>query len=99
MDLYLLKSKLKERNITQADVAVLLGCSQGKVSKIFRGDQIMKAEEADTIRRHLGYKLPEDLTVGTPERTVIDGLSELDEHGKEALASFLDALVRQPSRN
>lgn len=95
MNLVWLKAKMKEKGVKQSDIAELLGITQGTVSKILRGDQIMKASEADNIRRYLGYRLPEDLPDNSPERQIMDVLSNLDEIGKTHLVEFLKATVHR----
>lgn len=88
-----LKSQLKEKGISQAEIAQLLGVTQGKVSKMLNGALQIKSSDADRIRRHLGYLLPEDLQPGTLEYEIMTALAELDAHEKSALAMYLEALT------
>lgn len=96
MELVWLRKTIEERGVPQKEIADVIGVSESAMSKILSGQRQLKSVEADKIRRHLGYILPEDLAPGTPERQIIDRLAVLDERGKRALALYLEALVSQP---
>lgn len=60
MDMDWFKTQLDMNGLTQRAVADALGISEQKMSHIFTGRRQIKADEADKIRRLLGYTLPED---------------------------------------
>lgn len=99
MNLEWLKAQISVKRISQAEIAEILGVTQGTVSKLVNGRQVLKAHEADAIRRYLGYTLPEDLQEGTPEKIILEGLSNLDEEGKRSLAYFLERLAGRPDQS
>ena len=94
-----LKDQLKQKGISQAEIADLLGVTQGKVSKMLNGAVQIKSSEADQIRRFLGYKLPEDLVPGSLEHEIMTILSDLDENGRNAVALYLEALTGRAHRS
>lgn len=99
MDLAWLDKTLKERGITQREIAELLGYREGTVSKIINGKQVMKAWEADRIRRFLGYRLPEDYKPDGPERRVLNVLAELGPDAQNALVSAIELLAGQKAES
>lgn len=99
MDLDWLRKALAHKGISQRELAERVGLSESAMSKVMSGDRSLKADEADEIRRALGYILPEDLKPGTPERQIIDLIADLDEREKTALVLYLEALAgRSPQR-
>lgn len=88
-----ISEQMKARGVTQKQVGEAIGLSEVQMSKIMNGHRKLTADEADGIRRFFGYPMPDDLMAGKPERTVLDGLSVLDDAQKRALALYLEALA------
>lgn len=93
MDLNWLRSELATKGISQRELAQRVGLTESQVSKVMSGDRTLKADEADAIRRALGYTLPEDLKPGSVERKIIDLVAELDARERSALILYLEALA------
>lgn len=55
-----LKQQMAERQLTQRDVAAVAGMTDQMFTNVVKGRRKFTAEEVDTIRRWLGYRLPED---------------------------------------
>ena len=61
MDMEWLKTQMEIRGLTQRDVAAIAGMTDQMFTTIVKGRRSLQLEEADRIRRHFGYLLPEDM--------------------------------------
>lgn len=98
MDVNWLKQALETKGISQRELAERVGLTESQISKVMSGDRALKADEADAIRRALGYMLPEDLKPGSVERQIIDLVADLDERERTALVLYLEALAGRVQR-
>jgi Predicted transcriptional regulator len=60
MDMTWLRRQMAERNLTQRDLAAVAGMTEQQFTNVVKGRRRFAAAEVDAIRRHLGYRLPED---------------------------------------
>ena len=55
-----LRRQMEQRGLSQAELARAVGIPGPALSKVMNGSRRLSAREADAIRRHLGYRLPDD---------------------------------------
>lgn len=55
-----LRQQMNDRQLTQRDVAAVAGMSEQMFTNVVKGRRKFTVDEVDTIRRYLGYRLPED---------------------------------------
>lgn len=60
MNIQWLRKTLQERGITQEEAALGAGMTQNMLTKVLNGHRKLTADEADGIRRFLGFEFPED---------------------------------------
>lgn len=83
-----LRRQLEDRGITQADAGLAIGLSESKMSKVMNGSRKLSADEADGLRRFLGYHLPDD-PQDSPEVRIMTHLAKLQSDQKRAVETFL----------
>lgn len=87
MDMDWVKHQIELKGLTQRALADALGITEQKMSHIFTGRRRVLADEADQIRRFLGYTLPEDLpsTIAVAGRVAAgDHIELVDDYAKGA---------------
>lgn len=87
-----LKSEMSKRNLTQRDVGEAVGLSDAQMSKVLNGLRKLSSEEADRIRRFLGYALPDDEATELDIR-LLHALSQMTDAEKAALEVFLQSFA------
>ena len=90
-----LKEQLRDRGISQVDAGAAIGLSESKMSKVMNGSRKLSADEADGLRRFLGYYLPDD-SRDAPEVRIMGHISKLQSDQKQAVEAFLRQMF--PSR-
>jgi len=60
MDLKWIREQLDRTRTSQAQLAVAIGLTPVQMNKVLSGYRMLKADEADAIRRFFGFSLPED---------------------------------------
>ncbi len=81
------KQQIEMKGLTQRALADALGITEQKMSHIFTGRRRVQADEADKIRRFLGYSLPEDRppTIAVSGRVAAgDHIELVDDYAKGA---------------
>lgn len=61
MDMDWLRNQMEMRGLTQREVAAIAGMTEQMLTNVVKGRRELHLDEADRIRRHFGYVLPEDL--------------------------------------
>jgi len=56
-----LRNHMELRGLTQHEVAVIAGMTDQMFTNVVKGRRSFQLDEADRIRRHFGYRLPEDM--------------------------------------
>lgn len=62
MKLDWIRQQLDEKGISQLKLAAAIGLTPVQLNKTLQGNRVLRASEADNIRRYFGYTLPEDET-------------------------------------
>ncbi|WP_349380798.1 helix-turn-helix transcriptional regulator [Paracoccus sp. (in: a-proteobacteria)] len=88
-----LKEQLEQRGLTQAAAGDAIGLSESKMSKVMNGSRKLSADEADGLRRFLGYYLPDDPR-DAPEVRIMNHLSKLQSDQKRAVEAFLSTMFQ-----
>ena len=84
--------QLEERGLPRRALAdVIPGWTETKISLVMSGRRKLSADEADTIRRFFGYRLPEDPPRSDAER-ITSAIETLSDGQLRALSLYLDAL-------
>lgn len=89
-----LKSEMVKKNLTQRDVGEAVGLTDAQMSKVLSGYRKLSSDEADRIRRYLGYALPDDEATELDIR-LLHALSQMNDAEKAALEVFLQNFVGQ----
>lgn len=88
-----ISSELANRGMTQADLAARIGLTEVQMSKVMRGSRRLTSDEADSIRRCFGYKLPEEAAQDALEGAIMRHLGKMGRAQKEALVIFLEKMA------
>lgn len=84
--------QLRSRGLPRRALAEHLGWTESKMSKVMNGDQTLKADDADEIRRFFGYRLPDD-PIETEEQRILEQIARLGADQRRAVALYLEALM------
>ena len=85
--------QLKRRKMNRRQLAdVIPGMTETKLSLSMSGQRKLTADEADAIRRHFGYRLPDDPIV-TPADRVSEQLAMLGDSQIRSVMLYLEALT------
>lgn len=82
-----IKQQLDAKGLNQRALIGVLGLTEQQISHMFTGRRRVLADEADKIRRFLGYKLPEDMprTIAVSGRVAAgDHIELIDDYAKGA---------------
>ena len=90
-----LREQLRSRGISQVEADRAVGLNESQMSKVMNGSRRLTADEADGLRRFLGYRLPDD-AADTPEARIIQHLAKLGADQKRALETYLQSRVDAP---
>lgn len=82
-----LKFAVKESEMTQAEVASLVGTTQPAVSQWLTGKKVPTAENLDDLAKHLGVRV-EWLREGIPPMRVVDRMADEDDYLTNATWGF-----------
>ena len=92
MDAEWIREQLKTRERSQRELADHLGLTEATLSKAMNGHRRFTADEADSIRRFLGYPVPGDS--GDPiVAQILDRLAIFDAGQKRSVALYMKALL------
>lgn len=86
------REQMERRQVSQADLAAAIGLTEPQMSKVMGGTRMLKASEADAIRRYFGYMMPDDRSDAV-YASILDQLTVLQADQKQALALYLEALT------
>ena len=92
MDLKWIEAQLRQRGVTQRELAEAIGLSEVQMFKVMKATRRLTSDEADNIRRFFGFRLPED-PVGECEARMQRLLSQLGDAQRQAVVLYLEALV------
>jgi hypothetical protein len=85
--------QLKQRKMNRRQLAdVIPGMTETKLSLSMSGQRKLSADEADAIRRHFGYQLPDD-PIDTPLGRIHEQLAMLGDSQIHSVALYLEALT------
>jgi transcriptional regulator with XRE-family HTH domain len=87
-----LRRQMEDRGLSQAELARAVRMPGPALSKVMNGMRRLSAQEADAIRRHLGYRLPDD------EPDLLDDhigamLAQATSQQKQIASMFLEVLT------
>lgn len=83
-----LRKEMALRGVSQKDIGIAAGLSEGQISKVMNGTRRLTADEAAAIWRHLGYAMPDEDATDVDLR-ILQLLTRLTEDEKIALEQLL----------
>ncbi len=84
--------QLEKRQMTRRElVNAVPGMTETKLSLVMSGNRKLSAVEADAIRRHFGYRLPDD-PPGSLRDRIDDQIAMLGEGQIQSVVLYLEAL-------
>ena len=87
-----INQQLQSRDMNRRQLADAIGLTEVQLSKVMNGTRLLKADEADKIRRFFGYRLPDD-PVNSDIDAIHNQLSRLGAHQRRAVILYLEALT------
>lgn len=87
-----LKSEMQARGLKARQIGEAIGLNDGQMSLVLSGKRKLSSQEADNIRRFLGYTLPDD-EASELDRRLLRSLSRMSEDRKRALEVILEAQI------
>lgn len=96
MRLEWIDEQLKARNKPRRWLAECVpNLTESKLSLVMKGERKLSSDEADSIRRVFGYRMPDDPAM-TLRHKLEDALSQLDDHQIKPVTLYLEALAGAP---
>lgn len=94
MDLEWIRTRLVERDMTQTDLAAMIGLTPVQVSKMLNGTRQIKAQEWQKICEALGDPSMADYSTDPEKSKILAHFDAMTPDQREALIHFLEQLVK-----